>query len=86
MNLLLYVQVCPNSAKVQLNSGILERRHQHWGRALSHFERARQIEPSYCEPSYWIGITTIATGRDTGKAIEVSLTRSNASRELFILC
>jgi hypothetical protein len=29
--------VCPNSAKVQLNSGILMRRHQRFGDALAHF-------------------------------------------------
>lgn len=78
------VQVCPDSAKVQLNSGILERRHKHWEEALTHFQRAREIEPGYCEPSYWIGITIIATGSDTGRAIEVSLKKEAyllASRE-----
>ncbi len=66
-----HVQVCPGSAKVQLNNGILERRHRHWEDALRHFRRAREIEPGYCEPSYWIGITLIATGKDTGLAIQV---------------
>ncbi|MEW5299918.1 MAG: hypothetical protein WDW36_002888 [Sanguina aurantia] len=51
--------VCSESAKVRLNSGILERRRQNFPKALDHFERARQIDPTYCEPTYWIGVTHI---------------------------
>ena len=39
------VQVCPDSAKVRLNMGILERRYGRWADSLRHFERAREIEP-----------------------------------------
>ena len=39
------LQVCPNSAKVRLNMGILERRYGRWADSLRHFERAREIEP-----------------------------------------
>lgn len=58
--------MCGDSAKVQLNSGILERRYERWEHALQHFERARQIEPGYCEAGYWIGITLIAQRRQAG--------------------
>eukprot|EP00798_Chlamydomonas_sp_ICE-L_P005877 gene5877-19013_t len=49
-------QVCPDSAKVQLNSGILQRRKNNYPAALNHFERAREVEPGYCEPTYWDGL------------------------------
>ena len=68
----LLLQVCGNSAKVQLNSGILERRYQNWEAALRHFERARAIEPGYCEPDYWVGLTLVNQGRDIERGIQVS--------------
>ncbi|GLI69944.1 hypothetical protein VaNZ11_014682, partial [Volvox africanus] len=55
-------RVCPTSAKVQLNLGILQRRRGDQGAALSHFRRARSIEPGYCEPDYWIGISLVNSG------------------------
>ena len=54
--------MCTDSAKVQLNNGILQRRLQDMPRALAHFERARELEPGYCEPDYWIGVTLVNTG------------------------
>ena len=66
------VQVCPNSAKVRLNMGIMERRYQNWDAALGHFEAAAQLStPGFCEPRYWIGITRINQGADVGRGIEV---------------
>lgn len=56
-------QVCPGSAKVQLNNGILERRSANWTGALTFFERARQIEPSYCEADFWTGLTLLNANR-----------------------
>jgi hypothetical protein len=56
------MQVCPNSAKVQLNSGILARRSGNMTAALSHFQRAREIEPGYCDPGYWIGVCQLNLG------------------------
>ena len=35
------LQVCWRSGKVQLNSGIIERRHQNWDKAELHFKLAR---------------------------------------------
>ncbi|KAG1677925.1 hypothetical protein FOA52_001343 [Chlamydomonas sp. UWO 241] len=54
---------CWDSAKVQLNSGVLERRRQDPAAALRHFELAKQLDPSYCEPDYWIGLTLLNLGR-----------------------
>jgi len=54
--------VCPDSAKVQLNAGILARRTQQWDSALGHFFRAMEIDHTYCEPHYWIGLTYMNTG------------------------
>ena len=56
-------QVCLDSAKVRLNSGILERRYMNWTGALEHFSRARAIEPGYCDPTYWVGITLLNSGQ-----------------------
>ena len=55
--------VCPDSAKVLLNSGILARRAQDWPLALQRFSRALEVEPvQYCEPWYWLGLTLINSG------------------------
>jgi hypothetical protein len=51
--------VCPDSAKVRLNNGILARRYQDWEGAIAHFRRAAAIEPGYCEPTYWFGLTRV---------------------------
>lgn len=58
---------------MQLNSGILERRYQAWDRALEHFELARSIEPGYCEPGYWIGVTLAEQQKDLAGALKVML-------------
>ncbi|KAK9805000.1 hypothetical protein WJX73_010519 [Symbiochloris irregularis] len=63
-------KVCWNSAKVQLNSGILQRRYQKWDEAISHFERARTIDPGYCEPAYWIGLCLVNQGKQASRGIE----------------
>ena len=66
-------QVCWRSAKVQLNSGILERRRQNWPKALQHFRNARNFEPSYCEPDYWVGATMLNAGHSMDDSLKVGL-------------
>lgn len=68
------VQVCMNSGKVRLNSGILERRHSKWDKALQHFRMARQIDDTYCEPDYWIGATLLQQGTNLELGLLVGLT------------
>ncbi|CAL8469470.1 g9011 [Coccomyxa elongata] len=59
------LKVCPNSAKVQLNMGITERRYYNWNAALEHFEAAYALStPGFCEPLYWLGVTRINAGHD----------------------
>jgi len=53
------MRVCPDSAKVRLNNGIIARRYENWTGAIAHFSRAQEIEPGYCETTYWIGITMV---------------------------
>ena len=53
------MRVCPDSAKVRLNNGIIARRYENWTGAIAHFSRAQEVEPGYCEPTYWIGITKV---------------------------
>lgn len=57
------MQVCPDSAKVALNSGILARRYRAFDAALGHFQHARSLEPGYCEPGYWMGNTLVNLGQ-----------------------
>jgi tetratricopeptide (TPR) repeat protein len=56
-------EVCSQSAKVQLNTGILMRRKMDMNKALEHFQAASAIEPGYCEPTYWQGLTMINLGQ-----------------------
>ena len=64
-------QVCMNSGKVRLNSGILERRRSNWSGALHHFRMARQIDDTYCEPDYWIGATLLQQGSHLDLGVQV---------------
>lgn len=48
---------------MQLNNGILQRRHSNWTGAMAHFDRAQAIEPGYCEPDFWRGLTLINSNR-----------------------
>jgi hypothetical protein len=51
------MDACPDSAKVRLNNGILERRKFNWNKAIEHFQKASDLDPTYCEPIYWMGLT-----------------------------
>lgn len=53
------LQVCPESAKVQENVGVLQRRKQNWSAAIAHFDRAKAIDTDLCEIDHWLGITYI---------------------------
>lgn len=48
---------------MQLNLGILARRRRDYPLAVTRFERARTIEPGYCEPTYWLALTALNQGR-----------------------
>jgi len=56
------LEVCPGSAKVQVNAGILERRAGNYTQALTHLRRALEIDPSYCDCHHWIGVTLVNMG------------------------
>ena len=56
-------ETCPDSAKVQLNLGILARRRREFSLAADRFRRARAIEPGFCEPTYWLAVTAVNQGR-----------------------
>lgn len=56
------LRVCPDSAKVRLNAGILMRRRGRLDDALAHFARAEEIDPGYCEPAYWTAVTRVNLG------------------------
>lgn len=82
---LVRMQVCLNSGKVRLNSGILERRHSNWDKALHHFRMARQIDDTYCEPGYWIGATLLQQGSNLQLGLMVS-TMCHSSIRAFLSC
>jgi tetratricopeptide (TPR) repeat protein len=56
------LRVCPRSAKALLNSGVLARRRTDGDEALRLFQRAREVDPTYCEVSYWVGLTLAERG------------------------
>jgi len=56
------LDVCADSAKVQMNNGILQRRYQAWDQAMAHFERAVAIDPTFCDPVNWMGATLLNKG------------------------
>lgn len=66
--------VCPRSAKVQLNMGILCRRRGNYTQALLHLEEALAIDPTYCDAHHWIGATLVNLG-EVDRGIEL-LTRA----------
>lgn len=45
------------------NVGILHRRTQQWDLALKFFHKAQQIDPSFCDVEYWIGLTLLNSGK-----------------------
>ena len=45
---------------MRLNNGILERRTFNWPKAMQHFRHAAAIDPTYCEPTYWMGLTVVS--------------------------
>ncbi|EGC38732.1 hypothetical protein DICPUDRAFT_53154 [Dictyostelium purpureum] len=62
------LSVCPNSAKVHYNVGILYRRTKQWDKSLEHFERAKEILPEYCDVDYFYALTLINKYGDYEKA------------------
>eukprot|EP00011_Vannellida_sp_DIVA3-517-6-12_P007541 CAMPEP_0114607818 /NCGR_PEP_ID=MMETSP0168-20121206/2259_1 /TAXON_ID=95228 ORGANISM="Vannella sp., Strain DIVA3 517/6/12" /NCGR_SAMPLE_ID=MMETSP0168 /ASSEMBLY_ACC=CAM_ASM_000044 /LENGTH=430 /DNA_ID=CAMNT_0001818697 /DNA_START=24 /DNA_END=1312 /DNA_ORIENTATION=+ len=56
-------EVCPGSAKVHENLGIVHRRYERWDLALEEFRKARELWPDYCEVDYWEGITLLQSGK-----------------------
>lgn len=76
------LQVCPTSAKVQENVGVLERRRRDWPKALNHFQLARAIDPDLCEIDHWMGLTHINAVRTSRThIISRSLTKSGQHRQ-----
>jgi len=55
-------RVCPRSVKVLLNLGILRRREERWLDAIELFDAAARIDETFCDPSYWSGITLLHIG------------------------
>ena len=55
-------QVCGRSAKVLLNAGILASRHNAPLKAIELLEAARRVEPTFCDPGYWVGASLAALG------------------------
>ena len=77
-----------------MNNGILQRRMNDWNKAMMHFSRAVTIDPTYCDPLYWMGLTLINTGlqaklRDgvayLEQAVECKYTRAEAVTALNLV-
>ena len=62
-------RVCPRSAKVQVNLGVLARRRGDWTDATDRFARAKNLVPGYCDPTYWSAITRADAGDIAAAAV-----------------
>jgi tetratricopeptide (TPR) repeat protein len=56
------LEVCPQSAKVHENVGVLYRRKMDFKTALKHFHKAQKIEPVFCDIDHWLGLTYMNMG------------------------
>jgi tetratricopeptide (TPR) repeat protein len=57
------IVVCPDSAKVHFNTGIMCRRYKDWSQSIYHFKRAKEIEPRYCDVDYEMGVSYWSDGK-----------------------
>jgi len=61
---------CGNSAKVQLNTGILYRRRKQYDSSITCFQKALEIDPSYCENHYQLAMTYMARSINSNSEID----------------
>jgi hypothetical protein len=82
-------EVCPDSAKVHFNLGILRTQQRIWHRAAHHFKRVLEIEPNYCEVNYrralmYLGQNQYPLGlADLHAALDCIYTRADSANALF---
>jgi protein O-mannosyl-transferase len=62
--------VCPNSAKVHYNQGIMAMDRKNFTQARFHFRRAREIEPMHCELDLQHGILAWEDKKDPNEAVK----------------
>ena len=81
-------RVCPDSAKVHFNLGILRTQQKRWSESFNHFRRTLQIEPNYCEVNYrralmYIGQNKYQQGiADLHAALDCIYTRADSATAL----
>eukprot|EP01132_Coremiostelium_polycephalum_P008048 gene8048-9899_t len=63
------LDVCPNSAKLHFQGGLMYKRNQDWNQSRIHFKTAKKIYPDYCEVDFNIGISNINKDGDYNEAI-----------------
>lgn len=82
-------QVCPNSAKVHFNLGILRTQQKTWHKSAFHFRRVLEIEPNYCEVNYrralmYLGQNQYHLGvADLHAGLDCIYTRADSANALF---
>lgn len=63
-------KVCPNSAKVHHNQGIMAMDQKDWTKAKFHFKRVREIEPRHCETDLQHGLMAWEDKKDPNEAVK----------------
>jgi Tfp pilus assembly protein PilF len=82
-------QVCPNSAKVHFNLGILRTQQKNFTQSAYHFKRTLEIEPNYCEVAYrralmHLGQSSYQLGvADLHESLNCIYTRADGATALF---
>ena len=65
------LSVCPNSAKLNLQVARIHLRHQQHQKAKQHLNKAKLIDPDFCDLHYFEAVVLISTNEDVDTAIDL---------------
>lgn len=66
------IQICPNSAKLQLQVAKLWLNKGHFQVAKGHLERSRAIDPDFCDVGYQYALLEVFHNNNINRAIEIA--------------
>lgn len=84
-------KVCPDSAKIHFNLGILRTQQKQWAKSKNHFRRVLEIEPNYCEVNYRRALMYIGQNMyqpaiiDLTAALDCIYTRADSANALHAI-
>jgi tetratricopeptide (TPR) repeat protein len=65
------LSVCPNSAKLNLQVARIHLRHQQYQKAKQHLNKAKLIDPDFCDLHYFEAVVMISMNEDVDTAIDL---------------